>query len=263
MPPMIAAFFNGMPRRDRTAVRAGLTAILAASWAYLLLGAGIEMDKMDMGGGQIMLMAPAWSAGYAALILLMWMVMMAAMMLPGAAPAILQVADHGREPDDKSRGAAAALFFTTGYFLVWSGFSVAATLLQWGLDSAGFLSEDMAGRNEAAVGLLAVAVGLYQLTPLKRACLARCRACAGDPPDAPQGAGPMLRGLRYGVSCLGCCSVLMGLLFIGGVMNLLWMAAIAIVVLAEKLLPWGDGLARLAGIGLIAWGSVAAAAAVL
>jgi predicted metal-binding membrane protein len=260
---MIAGSFNWTPRRGRTAVMAGLAAVLAAAWAYLLLGAGIEMDKMDMGGGQIMLMAPAWSAGYAALILLMWMVMMAAMMLPGAAPAILQVAGRGREPNDKTRGAAAALLFTTGYFLVWSGFSVAATLLQWGLDSAGFLSEDMAGRNEVAAGLLAVAVGLYQLTPLKQACLAHCRACAGDLPDAPQGAGPMLRGLRYGVSCLGCCSVLMGLLFIGGVMNVFWMAAIAIVVLAEKTLPWGGGLARLAGAGLIAWGGVAIAAALL
>jgi predicted metal-binding membrane protein len=257
---MIAACFNWTPRRDQMAVMAGLAAILAASWAYLLLGAGIEMDKMDMGGGRIMLMAPTWSAGYAALILLMWMVMMAAMMLPGAAPAILRVAGRGRE-QDTARGAAAALLFTTGYFLVWSGFSIAATLLQWGLDSADLLSEDMAGRNAVAAGLLAVAVGLYQLTPMKQACLARCRACAGDPPDAPQGAGPLLRGLRYGTSCLGCCSVLMGLLFVGGIMNVLWMAAIAIVVLAEKMLSWGSGLARLTGIGLIAWGSVTAAAA--
>jgi predicted metal-binding membrane protein len=256
---MIADSFNWTSRRNRMAVMAGLAAIVAASWVYLLLGAGIEMDKMDMGGGRIMLMAPTWSAGYAALILLMWIVMMAAMMLPGAAPAILRAAGRGREPDDKTRGTAAPLF-TTGYFLVWSGFSVAATLLQWGLDSAGLLSEDMASLNEVAAGLLAVAVGLYQLTPLKQACLARCRACADDPSDAPQGAGAMRRGLRYGVSCLGCCSVLMGLLFIGGVMNVLWMAAIAIMALAEKMLPWGRGLARLAGIGLIAWGSIAAAA---
>jgi predicted metal-binding membrane protein len=158
---MIAACFNWTPRRERTAVMAGLAAILAASWAYLLLGAGIEMDKMEMGGGRIMLMAPAWSAGYAALILIMWMVMMAAMMLPGAAPAILRVAGRDHKPDT-ARGAAAALLFTTGYFLVWSGFSVAATLLQWGLDSAGMLSEDMAGHNEVAAGLLAVAVGLYR-----------------------------------------------------------------------------------------------------
>jgi predicted metal-binding membrane protein len=255
---MIADPFNWALRRDRMAVLAGLAAVVAAAWAYLLLGAGIEMDKMDMGGGQIMLMPPAWSAGYAALILLMWMVMMAAMMLPGAAPAILQAASRGREQG--ARGVA-ALLFAAGYFLVWSGFSAAATLLQWGLDSAGFLSEAMASNNEVAAGLLAIAVGLYQLTPLKQSCLRRCRSCAEDLPDAA--GGMVQRGLRYGVSCFGCCGILMGLLFIGGVMNVLWMAAIAILVLAEKLLPWGSGFARLAGAGLIAWGSVAVVAALL
>jgi predicted metal-binding membrane protein len=149
--------------------------------------------------------------------------------------------------------------------MVWVGFSVAATLLQWRLDSAGILFETMAIGSAVAAGLLLVTVGLYQLTPLKQACLHRCRACADRlPANAPQDAGGMVgRGLRYGISCLGCCGGLMGLMFVGGVMNVFWMAAIALGVLAEKLLLWGGGLARLAGAGPIVAGSIALAVAML
>jgi predicted metal-binding membrane protein len=251
-------------RHERIAVWAGLAALIAASWVYLLLGAWIEMDKMDMGGGVIMTMTPAWTVGYAALILLMWAVMMMAMMLPSAAPAIVQAVGlaHGRAGKN---GVASALAFTAGYLMVWAAFSVAATLLQWALDSAGLLSETMASGSPVAAGLLIIAVGLYQLSPLKQACLRRCRSCAdGQPENAVERAGGMVaRGLRYGVACLGCCGVLMSLLFVGGVMNVYWMAAIAIGVLAEKLLPWGGAVAHVAGAGLIAWGCVALAVAVL
>jgi predicted metal-binding membrane protein len=252
-------------RHDRMAVLASLVILITASWVYLLRGAGIEMDKMDMGGGQIMLMAPAWTAGYAALVLLMWVVMMAAMMLPAATPAILQVVGAAGERGDKAEGVAAALFFTAGYLMIWIAFSAAATLAQWALDSAGLLSDTMRSRSAVAAGLLLVAVGLYQLTPLKQFCLQHCRACADRGPQAaPVDAGGMLaRGLRYGASCLGCCGVLMGLLFVGGVMNAFWMAAIAVGVLAEKVIPWGGGLARLAGAGLIAWGLVSLAVTLL
>jgi predicted metal-binding membrane protein len=262
---MIANPSSAAWRHERTAVLVGLAALIATSWIYLLLGAGIEMDKMDMGGGAIMLMAPAWTSGHAALVLLMWAVMMTAMMLPGAAPAILRTVGVAHERADGTGGVVAALLFTAGYLTIWVGFSVAATLLQWGLDSAGFLSETMAIGGPAAAGALVVAVGLYQLTPLKQACLRHCRACADcSPENATEGTGGMVeRGLRYGVSCLGCCGALMGLLFVGGVMNMVWMVAIAIGVLAEKLLPRGGGAARLAGAGLIAWGGIALAVAVL
>ena len=262
---MIANPLNPGLRHEQMAVLAALIALIVASWVYLWLGAGIEMDKMDMGGGAIMAMTPAWTTGYAALVLIMWVVMMTVMMLPGAAPAILRIAGLAHEQGSKAGGVGSALLFGGGYLMVWTGFSVAATLLQWALDSAGLLSETMASASPVAARLLIIAVGLYQLTPLMQACLRHCRSCADCPPaNAPEGAGGMLvRGLRYGVSCLGCCGVLMVLLFVGGVMNVFWMAAIAIGVLAEKLLPRGDGVARLAGAGLIAWGSIALAFAVL
>jgi predicted metal-binding membrane protein len=262
---MVGNPFSAAARLDRMAVLTSLAVLIAASWAYLLRGGGIEMDKMDMGGGQIMLMAPAWTAGYTALVLLMWVVMMAATMLPAATPAILQVVGAAGERGNKADGVAAALFFTAGYLLVWIGFSAAATLSQWALDSAGFLSETMASRSAVAAGMLLVAVGVYQLTPLKQSCLQHCRACADRRRhDTPEDAGGMMgRGLRYGASCLGCCGALMGLLFVGGVMNVFWMAAITVGVLAEKVMPWGGGLARLAGTGLIAWGLASLAVAVL
>jgi predicted metal-binding membrane protein len=119
----------------------------------------------------------------------------------------------------------------------------------------------MAIRNATVAALLVIAIGLYQLTPLKQICLQHCRSSTRSPArrhsrDQPPGAWAMARqGTRYGVSCLGCCSILMGLLFVGGLMNVLWMVLISLWVLAEKTLPGGNRLARVAGVGLVAWGS--------
>src|SRR6476620_1948252 len=129
-----------MLRHDRIVVLAALIVVVAIAWLYVLLGAGIEMDEMDMGGGQIMLMSPPWTPDYAALICLMWAVMMMAMMLPGAAPVILLIATLGRERSSGG-GAPAAGLFALGYAMIWIGFSLVATLLQWGLDRAEKLSD--------------------------------------------------------------------------------------------------------------------------
>lgn len=217
-----------------------------------------------MSGGGMMPMAQAWTPPYAALMLGMWTVMMTAMMLPGAAPAVLRVAGQvGGGHGDALRGLERAAGFAAGYLAVWAGFGAAATVLQWALDSAHLLSEAMAIRNATLAGLVVATVGVYQLTPLKRACLERCSALDGclanvetrRPWDAVR------RGLHDGVSCLGCCAALMGLLFVGGLMNIVWVAAIAVWVLAEKTLPWGGRLAQLGGAGLIAGGTVAFAIA--
>jgi predicted metal-binding membrane protein len=210
----------------------------ALAWGWLLAGTGVGMQAMDMGGGGAMLMRPEWTLGYATLVLAMWVVMMAAMMLPSAAPAILR--------------AASPLAFAAGYLAVWTGFSLAATLAQFALDRSGLLSDAMALRGNIAAGAVILAVGLYQFTPLKHSCL---RSCA-SPSGRDETAGQSLReGLRYGANCVGCCWALMTLLFAAGVMNLLWAAAIALWLTAEKLLPWGGRIARIAGAGLAAWGS--------
>jgi predicted metal-binding membrane protein len=244
---------HALLRRDRALVLASLVAVIMLAWAYLILGAGIEMDEMDMGGGQIMMMAPPWTLGYAALIFLMWAIMMVAMMLPSAAPTILLVTALARD-----RIAPVAVPFACGYVLVWTGFSLAATALQFGLDRAGVLSGTMATSSAALAGVVLIVAGAYQWTPLKQACLRHCRS-----PLAfllgrwRKGAwGAVTNGMRHGLFCLGCCWMLMVLLFVGGLMNLLWIAALALLVLIEKTLPWGGRTSRAIGAALVVWGAV-------
>ena len=141
-------------RHDRIVVVSSLAGVITIAWVYLLLGAGIEMDEMDMGGGQIMLMAPPWTPRYAVLIFLMWSIMMVAMMLPSAAPTILLVSALARNRGI-GHGAQAAGLFTLGYVMTWVGFSLVAALLQWGLDSAGVLSDAMASKQRRGCRLCA------------------------------------------------------------------------------------------------------------
>src|ERR1051325_10306245 len=243
-------------RHGRGVVLGALSAIVALAWAYLLLGAGIEMEQMDMGGGQMMAMPPEWSLGYAGILFVMWAVMMLAMMLPSAAPVILLAAALDRK---QGTGPARSTLFATGYLLVWFGFSVGATLLQWALDYAGLLSDTMAVASRQVAAAVLVAAGIYQWTPLKRECLTRCRS----PMEllllywGKGTVGAVTAGMSHGIFCLGCCGVLMALLFVGGLMNLAWVAGIALLVLLEKTLPWGGRMSRLAGVVLIGWGAAA------
>jgi predicted metal-binding membrane protein len=250
---MAAALSIPVFRRDRLALLVSLGAIVAVCWVYLLGGAGMEMGVMDMGGGEIMVMRPEWTPVYVLRVLAMWSVMMAAMMLPSAAPALLEAV---RFTGRRSVAGAAALSFIIGYLAVWACFAAAGTASQWGLDAGGLLSESMAiGDTRIASGLL-IAAGLYQLTPWKQYFLRHCRASPGcAAPDGRTSAKKALgHGLRYGLSCLGCCWALMVLTLVGGAMNILWMAAITLWVLAEKSWRFGSHLARLAGIGLVACG---------
>jgi predicted metal-binding membrane protein len=237
-------------RHDRALAVVALLVVITLSWAWLLVGAGLGMEQMDMGGGQMMAMAPAWTAGYAALIFVMWAVMMAAMMLPAATPTILLVDALARQ---QANGSRATGLFTAGYLVVWGGFSVLATGLQWGLVRVALLGHDMASASPVLVGVLLIAAGIYQWTPLKQACLAHCRA-PFDFLTRHWGRGPFRAGLHHGLLCLGCCWMLMVLLFAFGLMNLLWIAVLALLVLVEKVLPIGGRMSRVTGVALIAWG---------
>src|SRR3984957_2230195 len=247
----------GLMRHDRALVLAGLTAVIALSWVWLMTGAGLQMEKMDMGGGQIMLMATPWTLGYVAMIFLMWIIMMAAMMLPSAAPAILLVIALTKQRGGPHAKRASAEF-ALGYVGVWAAFSLVATALQWRLDRAGLLSETMASGSVVLAALLLLAAGLYQLTPWKQACLQYCRS----PMEFltrywRQGSlGPVRAGAWHGAYCLGFCWMLMALLFVGGLMNLLWIAGLALLVLIEKLFPLGPRVSQLTGVALIGWGAI-------
>jgi len=259
---MTADWFLAGLRHDRAVVLGGLAVAIVLAWTYLLLGAGVEIEMMDMGGGQKMVMAPEWTLAYGLVVFAMWAVMMVAMMLPSAAPVTLLVASIAK----KRREGGAALGLTTapfvlGYLAVWFAFAAAATLLQWQLDAAKLLSETMAFASTLVAGGVLIFAGIYQWTPFKQACLRHCRS----PLDVilhhwRDGAlGMFVSGARHGVFCLGCCWMLMALLFVGGIMNLTWIAGIALIVLIEKTLPWGAWVGRATGIVLIAWGALAVA----
>jgi predicted metal-binding membrane protein len=219
---------------------------------------------MNMGGGQTMLMAPEWTLAYGLVVFLMWAVMMVAMMLPSAAPVTLLIASLAQ----KRREAGTALGFVAapfvaGYLAVWFAFAAATTVLQWQLASAELLSETMALASTLVAGGVLILAGIYQWTPLKQACLRHCRSPLAfllhHWRDGARGA--FVSGARHGVFCLGCCWMLMALLFVGGIMNLAWIAAIALIVLIEKTLPWGGWMERATGIVLVAWGALALAMA--
>ncbi len=254
-------------RRDRLLVAGALFAIAALAWAYVLfLAADMDMGGMDMTGFRMIpagagLMAPAnapWKGIEFAFVFAMWAVMMIGMMTPSAAPMLLMYARVGRQAKAASRPLAATGWFAAGYFWVWTGFSGAATLLQWGLDRAALLDARMVSASHVLGGVLLIAAGIYQWTPLKDVCLAQCQTpfqflmrYGGFRGDVT---GCLRLGIRHGGYCVGCCWILMALLFVGGVMNVLWIAGLTIVVLAEKVLPAGRALARVAGGGLIAAG---------
>jgi predicted metal-binding membrane protein len=219
------------------------------------MGAGLHMDEMDMGGGQIMLMTPPWTRGYAVTIFFMWAVMMAAMMLPSAAPAILLVAALARQRGER-HAIASSWQFALGYLAIWGAFSLVATGLQFVLDRAGLLSETMASGSVVLAALLLMAAGVYQWTPWKDACLRQCRSPIEFLTRYWRRGpfGPLRAGAWHGAFCLGCCWMLMALLFVGGLMNIFWIAGLALLVLVEKLFPFGRRVSHITEAALIGWG---------
>jgi len=249
---------EGVLKRDRAIVTAGLGAVTLASWLYILAGAGMAMPGGKSAGMlDGMMAAPAtWSISYAFLMFAMWWVMMVAMMLPSAAPMILLFVTVSRKPAKQARPSVVALVFAAGYLAAWSAFSIAAVTVQWLLASARLLSPMMESTSLALGGFLLVAAGIYQLTPLKDACLRHCRSPVYFVMNRwrPGPLGAFRMGCEHGVFCLGCCWILMGLLFYGGVMNLAWIGGLTAYVLIEKLAPMGDRIGRFTGTVLIIWG---------
>lgn len=241
---------------ERWAVYLAIAGVTSLAWVYLWHTAAEMESAMTGMADMVMPREEPWSLFDIGVTFAMWAVMMAGMMLPGAAPTIALFASLDRRRR-ASRGSASTIgAFAAGYIAVWTGFSIAATLLQWALDSALLLTMAQAAASPLAAGGLLLAVGLYQLTPLKHACLARCRSPLGFLLSQWRDgrAGAFRLGILHGAWCLGCCSFLMLLLFVGGVMNLVWAAALGLAVMAEKLMPRGEQLARGMGAVLIAAG---------
>lgn len=257
--PLFNIPMDNVLNRDRLVVLSALAAVVALAWAYLgyiaLAQPAMDMDVVAMATMPL----PEWDAGYFATTLAMWMVMMVGMMLPSAAPALLLFAALRRQgAGGRSAGQAATALFAAGYVVAWSGFSVVATTAQWALGGAALLSATMTSRSPVFAGILLVAAGAYQFAPLKASCLRLCR----NPAEylvrhrRPGPLGPLFIGLQHGVHCTGCCWALMALLFAFGVMNLLWVAALAAFILVEKLAPAGPLVGRVGGVLMVCSGLV-------
>jgi predicted metal-binding membrane protein len=199
-----------------------------------------------------------WTATEFALRLAMWAVMMVAMMVPTAAPMTLLYAAVARKAAARHNPLPSTFIFVAGYIAMWAIFSVVATIAQHALDQAALLSPLMVSTSPGLGAALLIAAGVYQLTPLKNACLRNCRAPAHflSRHWRAGSLGAFRMGLRLGTYCVGCCWILMALLFVGGVMNLLWIAAIAVFVLLEKSSPFGDVSGRFAGVAMMLVGAV-------
>jgi predicted metal-binding membrane protein len=279
----VTAPLERLLKRDRAIAAVGLATLCLLAWFYILSGANLGMGfdhttilalfpYLGARAGDVPMpmatmmpggISPAsgWSASTWLLMVTMWWIMMIAMMVPSAAPAILLYAGVARRHASRgasARALASAWAFAAGYLTAWFGFSVAATILYWLLMRGGMLSQMlMASRSKWLAAMLLIAAGLYQLTPLKRACLTHCRAPASFISRHWRSGttGAVRLGVLHGAYCLGCCWLLMLLLFVGGVMNVVWIAVLTALVLAEKLLSVGRATGIAAGAVLIAWGA--------
>jgi predicted metal-binding membrane protein len=250
--------------RERVITALGIVGVVALSWGYLWTGAGIGMSALEMtavalfphrladGGGGMDPSLPT--------VILMWWVMMIAMMTPSAAPLVLLYRRVLRQHAAiKARSAVLSLFLLSGYLTAWLAFSICAASLQKVLQPTGLISEMMLWSKSAPLSAIVLAsAGVYQFSPLKRACLTQCRSPVNflTAHWRPGVAGSLLLGMRHGIYCVGCCWLLMALLFVGGIMNLVWIAALSLIVFVEKILPGGERVGRVLGVVLIAWAGV-------
>lgn len=242
-------------KKDRLFVYAGLVIIAALAWAYMFY-LDNQMKNMDMSMAHLMPSMKMWDFKKFALMFVMWIVMMVAMMLPSATPAALIFAKVHRKRRSEGKPFVPLGVFLVGYFTIWAVFSLAATTAQWLLHEATLLSPMMVSTSPFLGGTILLAAGLFQFTPLKYACLNQCRNplnfLSAEWREGNYGA--YIMGMKHGYFCVGCCWMLMALLFVAGIMNLLWVAMIALFVLIEKVLPYPIWSSRVGGILLILFG---------
>jgi predicted metal-binding membrane protein len=238
--------------RDSPTTAAAIWAATLAFWLVLVWGA----TDMNSPAARLAMPTQEWAAANWLAVFVMWAAMMAAMMLPSAVPMVMCFSALNRRRGENTR----TLLFAAGYLALWSGFGGAATAAQWALQSAGWISPMIVSVSPAFSAALLLIAGVFQFSPIKRACLRACRSPLGflmsDWSDGLFGAWRM--GMRHGLYCMGCCWALMALLFVGGAMNLLWIAALTLLVAIEKLASKGDLAARwlgglMIGAGVIIW----------
>jgi predicted metal-binding membrane protein len=246
----------GLSGRDRVVIVLALCGVTALAWVYLFLVAG---DMAEMAGDMADMAMPLtdqWTPSLFILTFAMWWIMMLGMMVPSVAPIILTFATLNRNRRAKGETFVPVSVFLLGYLIAWGAFSAVATVAEWALDGYVLLTPMLAIGSWVFGGTLLIAAGLYQFSPLKQVCLRACRSpfafLLNHWRDGRIGALRM--GVEHGAYCLGCCAVLMALLFFAGAMNLVWVAALAVFVFAEKLLPGGLWIGRAGGIAMLGFG---------
>jgi predicted metal-binding membrane protein len=247
---------DAVPAIERRVILAGLISVCMLAWLYVFYMRW-GMEYMDAGADMaIMPRMTAWNGVDLVLVFAMWVIMMVAMMLPSAMPMILMFAMINQRLRVRSEPYVPTAAFVAGYITIWATFSIVATAAQWGLLEARLVSPMMASTSPALGSGLLICAGLYQLTPLKHACLSNCRSpLLFIMTEWRIGVhGAFMMGMRHGLYCTGCCWLLMALLFVGGVMNLLWIAALAVAILLEKTLRNVRWLETVTGLVLIGWG---------
>jgi predicted metal-binding membrane protein len=236
-----------LPLRDRIILWSALAAITALAWLYLVRMPMAPADLGGFGARILSILPPRFSD--ASLTFMMWAVMMVAMMIPSASP---MVAMYARITRTRDTPALAVWMFILAYIVVWTVFSAGATFAQITLERVSLITAGLSA-SRIVGAIILVAAGIYQLTPLKETCLGHCRSpltfFMSEWRDGVSGAFRM--GLKHGAFCVGCCWTLMALLFVFGVMNLLWVAALSILVLLEKATAYGRTVARVAGLAMI------------
>jgi len=254
------ATLAGLRARERAA-----TALALGALALLTLLAWSRFVGYGAHAGHSPAMhAAPWDASFLATSVAMWSVMMVAMMLPSATPMILAFTRVHCQRAASGAAAVPSALFVSGYVLVWIAWSILAALAQSALQAGDLLDPVTLRSGPLAGSVLLLAAGLFQWSPLKEACLAKCRSPLSLLlTEWREGArGALVMGLRHGAFCAGCCWALMMLMFVGGVMSLAWMGALAIYMLAEKIVPHGRLLSRASGAVLIV-AAIAVAAAKL
>lgn len=256
----MSEFLERALRRDRQVVAGALVLVTILSWVYLLVGAGMGMSAVEMTRHSMMPMPmmqhAQWDLSYAVLMFFMWWLMMIAMMLPSATPMILLATALNRRSREDQTPYGSAAAFTAGYLLAWALFSLVAVGAQWWLERMGWITPMMASASDLWAGAVLVVAGAWQFSPWKTACLKHCRSPVQFLTEHrhPGNTGAAWMGVHHGLFCLGCCWFLMALLFVGGVMNLYWIVGIALYVAVEKVLPAGQGVAKIMGAVLMMWG---------
>ncbi len=264
--PQTSSLTERILRQDRRLLIALLALLFCVSALYTVSGVGMNMSALEMTAMSGMRDMPggagpgAWSIVYLLLVFLMWWVMMVAMMLPSVAPTALLYGQLMRRSQSTPvrRVKLQVMAFVVGYLLSWAAFSLGATMVHWGAETSGAVSVTMMTLiHTPPGGVLLIGAGLFQFSELKKRCLQHCQSPVTflTRHFRPGPYGALQLGLRHGIYCLGCCWALMILLFVGGVMNLYWITALAAYVAVEKLTVVGGILSKLAGATLVLWGS--------